>query len=92
LFNLAIDNKLRGCDVDGVAPSGYAMDRATIQQKKTGRPVRFELTDQTRLAIDEYLRTSGPGRALALQFAHPRLGHETKYAPIITRQRKESCP
>ena len=39
LFNLAIDSKLRGCDVvavrvDDVAPSGYAMDRATIRQKK----------------------------------------------------------
>jgi hypothetical protein len=50
LFNLAIDSKLRGCDVlavrvNDVAPSGYAMDRATIRQKKTGRPVRFELTD-----------------------------------------------
>jgi integrase len=61
LFNLAIDSKLRGCDVvavrvDDVAPSGYSMDRATIRQKKTGRPVRFELTDQTRMAIDDYLR------------------------------------
>jgi integrase len=61
LFNFAIDSKLRGCDVvavrvDDVAPSGYAMDRATVRQKKTGRPVRFELTDQTRQAIDEYLR------------------------------------
>jgi len=42
LFNLAIDSKLRGCDVvvirvDDVAPSGYAMDRATIRQKKAGR-------------------------------------------------------
>jgi integrase len=64
LFNLAIDSKLRGCDVvalrvDDVAPSGYAMDRATIRQSKTGRPVKFELTDQTRSAIDEYLRLSG---------------------------------
>ena len=64
LFNLAIDSKLRGCDVvavrvDDVAPSGYALDRATVRQKKTGRPVRFELTDQTRQAIDEYLRQSG---------------------------------
>ncbi len=42
------------------------MDRATIKQKKTGRPVRFELTDQTRLAVDEYLRLSGrkPGQFL----------------------------
>src|SRR5215475_13667758 len=64
LFNLAIDSKLRSCDVvairvDDVAPSGYAMDRATIRQRKTGRPVRFELTDQTRPAIDEYLRLTG---------------------------------
>ena len=47
LFNLAIDIKLRGCDVvavkvDDVAPNGYAVDRATVRQRKTGRPVRFE--------------------------------------------------
>ena len=71
LFNLAIDSKLRGCDVvavrvDDVAPNGYALDRATIRQKKTGRPVRLELTDQTRMAIDEYMRLSGrkPGQSL----------------------------
>ena len=71
LFNLAIDSKPRGCDgvavrVDDVAPSGYAVDRATIRQKKTGRPVRSELTDQTRLAIDEYLRLTDrkPGQLL----------------------------
>jgi integrase len=71
LFNLAIDGKLRGCDVvavrvDDVAPNGYTLDRATVRQKKTGRPVRFELTDQTRQAIDEYLRLTGrkPGQLL----------------------------
>ncbi len=71
LFNFAIDSKLRGCDVvavrvEDVAPGGYAMDRATIRQKKTGRPVRFEMTDQTRLAIDDYLRLTGrkPGQLL----------------------------
>jgi len=71
LFNLAIDSKLRGCDVvairvDDVAPSGYSIDRATVRQKKTGRPVRFELTEQTRLAIDDYLRLTGrkPGQFL----------------------------
>ena len=51
LFNLAIDSKLRGCDVvavrvDDVAPNGYSLDRATVRQKETGRPVRFELTEQ----------------------------------------------
>src|SRR5437762_2580198 len=64
LFNLAIDSKLRGCDVvairvDDVAPNGYTVDRATVRQKKTGRPVRFELTEQTRQAVDDYLRQSG---------------------------------
>jgi hypothetical protein len=53
MFNLAIDSKLRGCDlvalkVEDVAPSGYAVDRATVRQKKTRHPVRFELTEQTR--------------------------------------------
>ena len=36
-----------------------AVDRATVRQKKTGRPVRFELTEQTRQAVDEYIRTAG---------------------------------
>jgi len=63
LFNLAIDSKLRGCDlvalkVDDVAPNGYAADRATVRQKKTGRPVKFELTEATREAVDHYQRTA----------------------------------
>ena len=42
-FDLAIDNKLRGCDVVAlkvvdVAPHGYAVDRASVRQRKTGRP------------------------------------------------------
>jgi integrase len=68
MFNLAIDSKLRGCDVvalkvEVVAPSGYAVDRATVRQKKTRQPVRFELTEQTREAVDDYLRaaTKKPG-------------------------------
>src|SRR5215813_13142824 len=64
MFNLAIDSKLRGCDlmalrVDDVAPNGYAVDRATVRQRKTGRPVRFELTELTRQALDDYLRIAG---------------------------------
>ena len=64
MFNLAIDSKLRGCDVvalrvEDVAPSGYAVDRATVRQKKTGQPVRFELTEQTRQAVDDYIKTAG---------------------------------
>src|SRR6202030_1798950 len=67
MFNLAIDSKLRGCDVvalkvEDVAPSGYAVDRATVRQKKTGQPVRFELTEQTRQAVDDYVRAAGKKR------------------------------
>ena len=71
MFNLAIDSKLRGCDVvaiklEDVASNGYSLDRATVRQKKTGRPVRFELTEQTRQAVDDYIRTDGkkPGEFL----------------------------
>src|SRR5258706_11738128 len=71
MFNLAIDSKLRGCDVialkvEDVAPSGYSVDRATVRQKKTGQPVRFELTEQTRQAVDDYIRVAGkkPGESL----------------------------
>src|SRR5438445_12861390 len=63
MFNLAIDSKLRGCDVvalkvQDIAPNGYAIDRATVRQKKTGRPVKFELTEQTRQAVDDYIRAA----------------------------------
>jgi integrase len=71
MFNLAIDSKRRGCDVvalrvEDVAPNANAVDRATVRQKKTGRPVRFELTEQARLALDDYIRAAGkkPGEFL----------------------------
>src|ERR1700737_3600907 len=71
MFNLAIDSKLRGCDVvairvEDVAAGGYTADRATVRQKKTGRPVRFELSEQTRQAVDDYLKVTGkrPGEFL----------------------------
>jgi integrase len=86
LFNLAIDSKLRGCDVvslkvEDVAPHGYAVDRATVRQKKTGRPVKFEITEQTRQAIDEYLATAAkvPGDFL---FG----GRSDKLCHLSTRQ------
>ena len=71
MFNLAIDSKLRGCDVvalkvEDIAPHGYVVDRATVRQKKTGQPVRFEVTEQTRQAVDDYIRATGknPGQFL----------------------------
>ncbi|ANP48141.1 tyrosine-type recombinase/integrase [Candidatus Viadribacter manganicus] len=68
LFNLAIDSKLRACDltaltVEDVAAGGEVKTRGIIVQKKTGRPVQFEITEQTRVAIRNlmsrhYLRSS----------------------------------
>jgi hypothetical protein len=64
MFNLAIDSKPRGCElmalrVDDVAPNGYAIDLATIRQRKTGRPVRFELTELTRQTHCDVSNASG---------------------------------
>ena len=60
LFNLAIDSKLRGCDlvrlrVADIAHGDSVMQRATVIQQKTGRPVRFELTKPTREAVRDWL-------------------------------------
>ena len=61
LFNLAIDSKLRGCDlvrvrVEDIAAGGAVKPRAAIIQKKTGRPVQFEITDQTRRTLGDLIR------------------------------------
>ena len=60
LFNLAIDSKLRGCDlvslrVDDIAAGGRVRDRATIIRHKTSRPVQFEIMEQTRASLQEWL-------------------------------------
>jgi integrase len=56
LFNMALDSKLRGCDlvklkVSDVVYSGSVSSRATVLQQKTGSPVQFELTKGTREAV-----------------------------------------
>jgi len=66
LLNLAIDSKLRGCDlvrltVGDVAPSGSVRERTTVRQRKTSRPVQFELTEQTRQALQQWIGLSGKG-------------------------------
>ena len=60
LFNLAIHSKLRRCDLVGmrvrdVAHGNRIVSRATGLQQKTGRPVRFELTEQTRDALQSWI-------------------------------------
>ena len=68
LFNLAIDSKLRACDllqirVSDISSGGRINKRATITQQKTGRPVRFEVTARTRKSITKWIEVSGPKSA-----------------------------
>jgi integrase len=92
MFNLAIDSKLRGCDVvtirvEDVAAGGYTADRATVRQKKTGRPVRFELSEQTRQAVDDYLRATGkrPGEFMFTGRRGPDRNMTTRqYARLVS--------
>ena len=56
LFNMAIDSKLRGCDfvrlkVADVYTAGRVKERASVIQRKTGRPVQFEITEVTRHSV-----------------------------------------
>src|SRR5687767_13836100 len=60
LFDLALDSKLRGCDLVGLRVSdllspGGVKRRVVILQRKTGRPVQFEVTEQTRRSIAAWL-------------------------------------
>ena len=60
LFNLAIDSKLRSCDlvrlrVADITHGGRELPRAAVLQRKTHMPVRFELTDHTRDAVQAWI-------------------------------------
>ena len=64
IFNLAIDSKLRACDLvklrlDDICSGENVRRRATIVQKKTGRPVQFEITEQSRSAVESGYQCSG---------------------------------
>src|SRR5438309_5978553 len=60
LFNLAIDSKLRGCDLVGLrvrdmVQGSHVAARAIVMQRKTQRPVQFEITEQTRDAVAAWI-------------------------------------
>lgn len=64
LFDLAIDSKLRGCDLVKIRISDIVCDRkirtrATVVQQKTGRPVQFELMDDARASLLKWLELRG---------------------------------
>jgi integrase len=60
LFNLAVDSKLRSCDlvklrVKDVTRGDCVAARAIVMQQKTGRPVQFEITGQTRASVAAWI-------------------------------------
>src|ERR1700744_2702693 len=71
LFNLAIDSKLRACDlvklkVRDVCHGQTVASRAIVLQQKTQRPVQFEITEPTREAVDTWIKTAGLSSEQAL--------------------------
>lgn len=92
LFNLAIDSKLRGCDlvrlrVADIYAAGQVRDRTSIVQSKTQKPVRFEITEGTRRSLAAWLEDPmmtgseylWPGRF------HERLHISTRQYPRLVR-------
>lgn len=91
LFNMAIDCKLRGCDlvrmkVIDVMASGQIKERASVLQSKTQKPVKFEITEGTRVSVEQWVKNPimvgseylWPGRF------HERLHISTRqYARIV---------
>lgn len=86
LFNLAIDSKLRGCDlvklkVADVFAAGQVKERASVIQSKTQKPVRFEITEGTRKSL---LRWMDEPLKIGSEFLWPGRFHERLH--ISTRQ------
>jgi integrase len=86
ISNLAIDSKLRACDLvklrlDDVYLGNNVRHRATVVQKKTGRPVQFEITEQSRSSIEAWLPML---RANGSRFLFPSRLHASSH--ISTRQ------
>src|ERR1700745_4153731 len=86
IFNLAIDSKLRACDLvklrlDDICSGTNVRRRATIVQKKTGRPVQFEITEQSRSSVEAWLPML---RATGSRYLFPSRLHASPH--LSTRQ------
>src|SRR6478672_8140225 len=86
IFNLALDSKLRACDLvklrlDDICSGTNVRRRATVVQKKTGRPVQFEISEQSRNAVETWLPTL---RATGARYLFPTRIHASPH--ISTRQ------
>jgi len=67
MFNLAIDSKLRGCDLIGIRiedvfVGSTVRDRASIIQKKTKSTVQFEISSRARTALGAWIKALGNNR------------------------------
>jgi hypothetical protein len=86
IFNLAIDSKLRACDLvklrlNDICSGVKVRHRAPIVQKKTGRPVQFEITEQSRSSVEAWLPML---RATGSRYLFPSRLHASPH--ISTRQ------
>ncbi|WP_209506283.1 MULTISPECIES: tyrosine-type recombinase/integrase [unclassified Ruegeria] len=86
LFNVAIDSKLRGCDlvrlkVIDLVSGERVRERATIVQSKTGQPVQFELTENTRDSVTAWVNAP---EMIRCAFMFPSRFHNRPH--ISTRQ------
>ncbi|WP_374437173.1 tyrosine-type recombinase/integrase [Tabrizicola sp.] len=86
LFNMAVDSKLRGCDLVGlrvrdVLAAERVKERTSMIQSKTGKPVRFEITETTRVSLDRWI--SDP-EMNGLEFLWPSRIHGSPH--LSTRQ------
>lgn len=86
LFNLAIDSKLRACDlvklrVQDVTHGTQVASRAVVMQQKTKRPVQFEITEQTRESLADWIKRS---ERTAGDFLFPSRIHSSPH--LTTRQ------
>ncbi len=81
LFNLAIDSKLRACDlvklkVGDISHSDRISSRAIVMQQKTGRPVQFEITEQTRNSTAAWIQLA---KLRSDQFLFPSRIHDSPH-------------
>jgi site-specific recombinase XerC len=86
LFNMAVDSKLRGCDlvclmVRDVFAASRAEERASVTQSKTGKPVRFEIIDTTRQSLERWVADP---EMIGLEYLWPSRLHHS--AHLSTRQ------
>jgi len=86
LFNLAIDSKLRACDllklkVSDILQGNQLASRAMVMQQKTGQPVQFEITEKTRQAVWQWIQRAN---LCSSDYLFPSRVHQSPH--LSTRQ------